>query len=175
MWGEEWGGGLQRRSPWRRVTQEAKDRLPHEHSQQGGQEEEDVQHVLQEVLFPTGLDAAHEVTHRREAVQVPDLKVDLFLEAQPGAPPGVHQKARHTEHHNKDSEREAKGDGKNEFTHSGITHMSESKVDLGLLASNHMAVTQSQESMATMRRGQWVGPPSLARTRLAGVITGPPL
>ena len=56
----------------------------------------------------------------------------------------VHQKARHTEHHNKDSEREAKGDGKNEFTHSGITHMSESKVDLGLLASNHMAVTQSQ-------------------------------
>lgn len=29
--------------------------------------------------------------------------------------------------------------------------MSESKVDLGLLASNHMAVTQSQESMATMR------------------------
>lgn len=65
-----------------------------------------------------------------------------------------HQKAQHTEHHNKDSEREAREDGKNEFNHSGITHMSESEVDLGLLANNHMVVTQSKERMATMRRGQ---------------------
>lgn len=101
--------------------------------------------------------------------------MDLFLETQPGAPPGAHQKARHTEHHNKDSEREAREDDKNEFTHSGIIHMSENEADLGLLASNHMAVTQSQESMATMRRGQRVGPPSLARPRLAGVLPGPPL
>ena len=133
-----------------------------------------MQHVLQEVLFLAGPDAAHEVAHRREAVQVQDLLVDLFLETQPGEPPGVHQKARHTKHHNKDSEREAREDSKNEFTHSGIIHMSESEADLGLLASNHMAVTQSQESMATMRRGQWVGPPSLARSRLAGVLPGQP-
>lgn len=113
-----------------------------------------MQHVLQKVLFPAGPDVAHEVAQRREAAQVPDLQVDLFLEAQHGAPPGVHQKAQHTEHHNKDNEMEAREDRKNEFNHSGITHMSESEVDLGLLANSHMVVTQSQERMATMRRGQ---------------------
>lgn len=101
MWGKSGGGGLQRRSPWRRVTTRSQRQAPPGAQPANGQEE-DVQHVLQEVLFPTGPDAAHEV-YRRGAVQVPDLKVDLFLEAQPCecATRGSTRRPT-TEHHNKD-------------------------------------------------------------------------
>lgn len=94
MWGKSGVGGATEKKSLEKSDNKPKTGSPRSTASKADKRKKMYSMCLPGVLFLQDL-MQHMVTHRREAVQVPDLKVDLFLEAQPGALPGVHQKALH--------------------------------------------------------------------------------